>query len=180
MHLLPHLDFTTMFLFLCVFGVLLLSSYKDNIRTSHYLCQSAYSCSRTALDEPCVRTVIWESFIVKIFSKTKTAMKIKRTKIQQLIIKTTTIIQDTTQCEPFNDFDSKLLQAKGWSSRPRGSLSSCLPSQAIALADKEVEKVTSDKGKQRGQYRQSYSQCEAIVPHRRKTSEHTLANLRGS
>ena len=27
---------------------------------------------------------------------------------------------------------------------PRGSLSSCLPSQAIALANKEVEKVTSD------------------------------------
>ena len=36
---------------------------------------------------------------------------------------------------------------------PRESLSSCLPSQAIALANKEVEKVTGDKGKQRGQYR---------------------------
>ena len=33
----------------------------------------------------------------------------------------------------------------------RGSLSSCLPSQAIPLANKEVEKVTSDTGKQRGQ-----------------------------
>ena len=36
---------------------------------------------------------------------------------------------------------------------PRVSLSSCLPSQAIALANNEVEKVTSDTGKQRGQYR---------------------------
>jgi len=38
---------------------------------------------------------------------------------------------------------------------PKGSLSSCLPSQAIALANKEVEKLASEKGigKQRGQYR---------------------------
>ena len=35
---------------------------------------------------------------------------------------------------------------------PKGSLSTCLSSQAIALANKEVEKVTSEKGigKQRG------------------------------
>jgi len=38
---------------------------------------------------------------------------------------------------------------------PKGSLSSCLPSQAFALANKEVEKLASEKriGKQRGQYR---------------------------
>ena len=38
---------------------------------------------------------------------------------------------------------------------PKGSLSSCLPSQAIALASKEVEKLASEKGigKQCGQYR---------------------------
>ncbi len=36
---------------------------------------------------------------------------------------------------------------------PKGSLSSRLPSQAIALAIKEVEKVTnSKKGNKRGQY----------------------------
>ncbi len=36
---------------------------------------------------------------------------------------------------------------------PKGSLSSCLPSQAITLAIKLVEKVTnSEKGKKRGQY----------------------------
>ena len=61
---------------------------------------------------------------------------------------------------------------------PSGLLSSCLPSQEVALANKEVEKVTSDKGKQCGQYRQSYRQCEAIVPPHRKKSKHTLANLR--
>ena len=35
---------------------------------------------------------------------------------------------------------------------PKGSLSTCLSSQAISLANKEVEKVTSEKGigKQRG------------------------------
>ncbi len=38
-------------------------------------------------------------------------------------------------------------------SDPKGSLSSRLPSQAIALAIKEVEKgTTSEKGKKRGQY----------------------------
>ena len=38
---------------------------------------------------------------------------------------------------------------------PKGLLlSTCLPSQAIALANKEVEKATSEKGigKKRGQY----------------------------
>ncbi len=36
---------------------------------------------------------------------------------------------------------------------PKGSLSSRLPSQAISLAIKEVENVTtSEKGKKRGQY----------------------------
>ena len=38
---------------------------------------------------------------------------------------------------------------------PKGSLSSILPSQAIALANKEVEKVISEKGdtKKRGAQR---------------------------
>ena len=37
---------------------------------------------------------------------------------------------------------------------PKGSLSCSLPSQAIALANKEVEKVINEKGgsKKRGQY----------------------------
>ncbi len=36
---------------------------------------------------------------------------------------------------------------------PKGSLSSSLPSKAIALANREVEKVTtSETGKKRGQY----------------------------
>ena len=40
-------------------------------------------------------------------------------------------------------------------SDPKGSLSSILPSQAIALANKEVEKVISEKGdtKKRGAQR---------------------------
>ena len=50
----------------------------------------------------------------------------------------------------FNDVNSKLLHAEGRSSRSQGVV---IFSQAIALANKEVEKVTSDKGKQRGQYR---------------------------
>ena len=37
---------------------------------------------------------------------------------------------------------------------PKGSLSSSLPSKAIALANKEVEKATtSETGKKRGQYK---------------------------
>ena len=50
------------------------------------------------------------------------------------------------------DVDSKLLQTKDGLPDPKGSLSTCLSSQAIALANKEVEKVTSEKGfgKQRG------------------------------
>ncbi len=36
---------------------------------------------------------------------------------------------------------------------PKGSLSACLPSQAIALANKEVEKARNEEGKKRGQYK---------------------------
>ena len=53
--------------------------------------------------------------------------------------------------EATNQYE-QLLQGKGWSPDLRGSLSSCLPSQANALWNMEVENVTSDKGKQHGQY----------------------------
>ncbi len=48
---------------------------------------------------------------------------------------------------------------------PKGSLSSRLPSQAIALAIKEVEKVTtSEKGRKRGQHtcQQGYKRVEVV------------------
>ena len=52
-------------------------------------------------------------------------------------------------------------------------------SRMRARGNKEVEEVMSVKGKKRGQYRQSYRQCEVIVPPHRKKSDHTLAKHHG-
>ena len=53
-----------------------------------------------------------------------------------------------------HDVNSKLLQARGWSSGSQGSLSTCLPTQTITLANEVGKKAIVDKGlgKKRGLY----------------------------
>ena len=115
-------------------------------------------------------TVNWEIFVVKIFSMGCCHTKIKHTTIfrQQNIYGTKCFLHENLNSRyEIHDVTIRLLallemlirscfQPENGLPYPKGLLSCSLPSQAIALANKEVEKVigrTKKRGVQRTEYR---------------------------
>ena len=122
---------------------------------------------------PSKSTVNREIFVVKKSSSDRQQTKIKRTKIfQQRKFKTTKYLQYENFCiVEMGPVEMSILSyfkpKDGLPDELEGSLSSILPSQAIALANKEVEKVISEKGdtKKRGATRDGVSiRCVVGLP----------------
>ena len=97
-----------------------------------------------------------KKLLLKYFRRRRQQRKLNARKIRQLIITTTKIYSPKITRDSVVAYVQCLygvamsihsfFKRKDGLPNPKGSLSTCLSSQAIPLANKEVEKVTSEKG----------------------------------